>query len=66
MNSVFTTRNLVFLGLNAPFGARCFLTEILRVVQDVQVAAVLMHLLALGAFWHKNHEKRQTGAIYMS
>ena len=37
-------------GLNAPFGARCFLTE------DSQIStpggsSVLMHLLALGAFW---------------
>ena len=40
--------------LNAPFGARCFLTE--RTLRSTVIASglatstVLMHLLALGAF----------------
>ena len=34
--------------LNAPFGARCFLTKIVWVVDGVFI--VLMHLLVLGAF----------------
>ena len=37
------------MGLNAPYGARCFLT--LRAEREARKAAdVLMHLLALGAF----------------
>ena len=36
-------------GLNAPFGARCFLTN--SVGDSIKMElAVLMHLLALGAF----------------
>ena len=35
--------------LNAPFGARCFLTLLLT-RGSVPLALVLMHLLALGAF----------------
>ena len=35
-------------GLNAPFGARCFLT--LPPGTTHHIAHVLMHLLALGAF----------------
>ena len=37
------------LSLNAPFGARCFLTETIRRIETEQTK-VLMHLLALGAF----------------
>ena len=37
------------LGLNAPFGARCFLTTKMGKVND-QGIWVLMHLMALGAF----------------
>ena len=36
-------------GLNAPFGARCFLT-IIRMKAMQRKDDVLMHLLALGAF----------------
>ena len=36
-------------GLNAPFGARCFLTENIGDLPEDGLA-VLMHLLALGAF----------------
>ena len=35
--------------LNAPFGARCFLTGFSLALQESH-CAVLMHLLALGAF----------------
>ena len=35
--------------LNAPFGARCFLTYVIG-FRYIFVASVLMHLLALGAF----------------
>ena len=38
------------MSLNAPFGARCFLTEDSRIVTWVLTEWVLMHLLALGAF----------------
>ena len=38
--------------LNAPFGARCFLARYDRHV-SCALRCVLMHLLALGAFWHK-------------
>ena len=38
-------------GLNAPFGARCFLTP--PGIPGLQSFCVLMHLLALGAFWQK-------------
>ena len=37
-------------GLNAPFGARCFLTEGHVPVEGFGPCEVLMHLLALGAF----------------
>ena len=37
------------LGLNAPFGARCFVTRDQEIDPDEQLL-VLMHLLALGAF----------------
>ena len=36
-------------GLNAPYGARCFLTAINGGL-DLGVQLVLMHLMALGAF----------------
>ena len=36
--------------LNAPFGARCFLTQEQRHAEEREDQAVLMHLLALGAF----------------
>ena len=36
--------------LNAPFGARCFLTEIMLINLIVYSCLALMHLLALGAF----------------
>ena len=35
--------------LNAPYGARCFLTPV-KVAVDREVKEVLMHLMALGAF----------------
>ena len=37
------------MSLNAPFGARCFLT-VGRVSAGLRLSTVLMHLLALGAF----------------
>ena len=37
------------MSLNAPFGARCFLTGLLMVMQAIGFT-VLMHLLALDAF----------------
>ena len=40
-------------GLNAPFGARCFQAGQPVVRQDRRMGPVLMHLLALGAFWHE-------------
>ena len=36
--------------LNAPFGARCFLTDQGQGLADLVPYDVLMHLLALGAF----------------
>ena len=36
--------------LNAPFGARCFLTDYLDTTFGGHPERVLMHLLALGAF----------------
>ena len=36
--------------LNAPFGARCFLTHVGRHQGRRRLRNVLMHLLALGAF----------------
>ena len=36
-------------GLNAPFGARCFLTLAVN-YGEWMATSVLMHLLALGAF----------------
>ena len=39
-----------FVRLNAPFGARCFLTDSHREVESHGYGPVLMHLLALGAF----------------
>ena len=43
-------RSFLSLGLNAPYGARCFLTEgEKRTVVELQVD-VLMRLMALGAF----------------
>ena len=38
------------LRLNAPFGARCFLTQLIIQREIANNIAVLMHLLALGAF----------------
>ena len=38
-----------FCRLNAPYGARCFLTDERRQC-PVEVILVLMHLMALGAF----------------
>ena len=40
----------VFDCLNAPFGARCFLTEANGGLEIDGIPGVLMHLLALGAF----------------
>ena len=37
-------------GLNAPFGARCFLTRDLTIRYESSAYSVLMHLLVLGAF----------------
>ena len=36
--------------LNAPYGARCFLTRRMNRVADDLERQVLMHLMALGAF----------------
>ena len=36
--------------LNAPYGARCFLTRVGRALLIRPLGAVLMHLMALGAF----------------
>ena len=41
--------------LNTPYGARCFLAQAVRPIRRVY-QAVLMHLLALGAFWSSNGE----------
>ena len=38
-------------GLNAPFGARCFLAPGGGLHGPLDESSVLMHLLALGAFW---------------
>ena len=40
---------LVIVSLNAPYGARCFLTE-RRIRHEEQRLVVLMHLMVLGAF----------------
>ena len=40
----------MFEGLNAPFGARCFLTVEHGLLATGGLLPVLMHLLALGAF----------------
>ena len=37
-------------GLNAPYGARCFLTKESPMPREVEGLEVLMHLMALGAF----------------
>ena len=37
-------------GLNAPYGARCFLTATGRAYESRRIRKVLMHLMALGAF----------------
>ena len=37
------------MGLNAPFGAWCFLTSLLLPVESLAHHPVVMHLLALGA-----------------
>ena len=37
-------------GLNAPYGARCFLTEAADSLREKFGNKVLMHLMALGAF----------------
>ena len=39
------------IGLNAPFGARCFLAIQASCLSGT-CTGVLMHLLVLGAFWH--------------
>ena len=39
----------IFESLNAPFGARCFLTDV-QMLESRKVTTVLMHRLALGAF----------------
>ena len=36
--------------LNAPFGARYFLTKLIKGLENIRYYHVLMHLLALGAF----------------
>ena len=41
---------LMHLGLNAPYGARCFLTAGSVTLRYVINLTVLMHLMALGAF----------------
>ena len=40
----------VLRSLNAPYGARCFLTDADSGADASEAAAVLMHLMALGAF----------------
>ena len=45
----FTPKNSKLRGLNPPYGARCFLTENHRRLRPSPVA-VIMHLMALGAF----------------
>ena len=52
-DTVFTF--LTNLGLNAPFGARCFLTLAEQVPHLRNVENVLMHLLALSAFGRNDH-----------
>ena len=37
-------------GLNAPYGARCFLTRFSETPEAPSFTDVLMHLMALGAF----------------
>ena len=44
------TRGWVVLRLNAPYGARCFLTHRHLPIEGQDARAVLMHLMALGAF----------------
>ena len=44
------------VGLNAPFGARCFLTRDLQEAQEAG-CGVLMHLLAFGAFWQDTRDR---------
>ena len=38
------------MSLNAPYGARCFLTVSIYSIQKTLKLYVLMHLMALGAF----------------
>ena len=45
----FERYNVVGFCLNAPYGARCFLTRD-QELMSTKTAAVLMHLMALGAF----------------
>ena len=46
--------------LNAPYGARCFLTYP-RQVYVIVYRNVLMHLMALGAFWPNQIKVTVTG-----
>ena len=46
--------------LNAPFGARCFLAPEGQHPQSFRYHPVLMHLLALGAFWRKQMSEHKT------
>ena len=41
---------LVIKSLNAPYGARCFLTYLGHTPTEREARHVLMHLMALGAF----------------
>ena len=45
-----SSRTLTSLSLNAPYGARCFLTRHRMLIARKSKLAVLMHLMALGAF----------------
>ena len=50
--------------LNAPFGPRCFLTE--KPAGLALIPAVLMHLLALRAFWHDGAMPWGVGALSLN
>ncbi len=50
------------LRLNTPYGARCFLADRDGPCRQFRWNPVLMHRLALGAFWRVEYAQRVVGA----
>ena len=59
-----TSRSSLTCGLNAPYGAPCFLTNLsdALLADDVEV---LMHLMALRAFWRNSTRLRASGSLVL-